>query len=207
MISVRLISSVDELDVQLVGDRQTEQVRDQRAVQRREQRDRHQRAELGRIGHVGEHLHHADQRPDHAEGRRAVADGAIDLLPLVQMGEEVVAIALEIVADEIGIVAVGDEADALGEERIVGRDLFKPDRSGFARDLGKAGDLVDEVARRGGAHRERKFRAERKPVHHRGKRKADERRRERAAENDDHGVDIVEHPQVAAHQNERDDHD
>ena len=146
MISVRLISSSTQLEVQLVGDRQAEQVGDRRAVERRQQRDRHVGTELGRIGHVGEHLHHADQRADHAEGRRAVADRAIDLLALVEMGEEVVAVALEIVADEVGVVAVGDEADALGEERILDLDLFEPDRALLARDLGKAGDLVDQFA-------------------------------------------------------------
>ena len=50
---------------------------------------------------IGEHLHHADQRADHAESRRAIADRAIDLLAFVEMGEEVVAVALEIVADEL----------------------------------------------------------------------------------------------------------
>ena len=62
------------------------------------------------------------------------------------MGEEIVAIALEIVADEIGVVAVGDETDALGEERIVDLDLFQADRAVLARDLGEAGDLVDQLA-------------------------------------------------------------
>ena len=62
------------------------------------------------------------------------------------MGEEVVAVALEIVADEVGVVAVGDEADALGEERILDLDLFEPDRALLARDLGEAGDLVDQFA-------------------------------------------------------------
>ena len=42
-------------------------------------------------------------------------------------------------------------------------------------------------------------------MHHRGERKADQGRGERAAENDDDGVDVVEHPQIAAHQDERDD--
>ena len=113
MISVRLVSSSCSLQLQLVGDRQAEQVGDRRAVERREQRDRHVGAELRRIGHVGEHLHHADQRADHAEGRRAVADRAIDFLALVEMDQEVVAVALEVVADEAGVVAVGDEAHAL----------------------------------------------------------------------------------------------
>jgi hypothetical protein len=56
---------------------------------------------------TGEHLHHADQRADHAEGRRAIADRTVDFLALVQRGEEVVSVALEIIADELGIVAVG----------------------------------------------------------------------------------------------------
>jgi len=47
------------------------------------------------------------------------------------MGEEVVAVALEIVANEIAIIAVGDEADAFGEERILDLDLLQADRSGL----------------------------------------------------------------------------
>ena len=62
------------------------------------------------------------------------------------MGEEVVAVALEIVADEIGVIAVGDEADALGQERVFDLDLFQSDRALLAGDLGKAGDLVDQLA-------------------------------------------------------------
>ena len=64
------------------------------------------------------------------------------------MDQEVVAVALEIVADEIGVVAVGDEAHALGEERIVDLDVFEPDRAVLAGDLGEAGDLVDQIALR-----------------------------------------------------------
>lgn len=44
----------------------------------------------------------------------AIADRALDLLALVQMGEEE---SLEIVADEIGVIAVGDEADAVDPRR------------------------------------------------------------------------------------------
>ena len=62
------------------------------------------------------------------------------------MGEEVVAVALEVVADEVGVVAVGDEADALGQERILDLDLLEPDRPLLARDLGELGDLVDQLA-------------------------------------------------------------
>ena len=123
------------------------------------------------------------------------------------MGEEVVAVALQIVADEIGVIAVGDEAHALGEEGIFRRDLFQPDRSGLARDLGKPGEFVDQLARADAAQREREAHAERQTMQHGGERKADQGRGERAAENDDDGVDVVEHPQVAAHQDERDDDD
>ena len=89
------------------------------------------------------------------------------------MGEEVVAIALEIVADEVRVVAVGDEADALGEERILDLDLFQPDRPLLARDLGEAGDLVDQLALRHAAHGEGVLHAERQAVHDRDERKAD----------------------------------
>ena len=80
------------------------------------------------------------------------------------MAEKVVAVALEIVADEFGVVAVGDEADALGEIRILDLDLFEPDRPLLARDLGKAGDLVHQFALRDAAHGEDEFHAERQAV-------------------------------------------
>ena len=144
--------------MQLVGDRQAEQIRDHGAVKRCEQRGRHERAELGRVGHVGEHLHHADQRADHAERRRAVADGAVDFPTLVKMHQKIVAVPLEIVADEFEIVAVGDVADSLGQERLVGLDLFQADRSLLARDLRDPGELVDQIMRSQPAHGEGVFR-------------------------------------------------
>ena len=52
------------------------------------------------------------------------------------MGEEVVAVALEIVADEVGVIAVGDETDAFGQERIFDLDFFESDRSGLAGNFG-----------------------------------------------------------------------
>ncbi len=194
--------------MQLVGDRQTEQVGDQRAVKRREQRGGHERTELRGIGHVGEHLHHADQRADHAERRRAVADGAVDLAAFVEMHQEVVAVALEIVADEFEIVAVGDVTNSLGEERFIGLDLFQADRPLFTSDLGDAGEFVDEIARRQPAHREGKFRSQRQTVQHHAERKADHGGGNRTAEDDDHGMLADEHVQIAAHEyHRRDDND
>ncbi len=64
------------------------------------------------------------------------------------MHQEVVAIALQIVADEFEVVAVGDVADALGEKRLVRLDLFQADRSLLAGDFGDAGQFVDQIARR-----------------------------------------------------------
>ena len=100
--------------------------------------------------------------------------GAINLLAFVEMGQEVVAVALEIVADEIGVVAVGDEADALGQERIVDLDLFQADRALLAGDFGEPGKFVNEVALAHAPQREGEFGAERQAVHDRGERKADE---------------------------------
>src|SRR5262249_61468853 len=82
--------------------------------------------ELGRMRHIGEHLNHSDQRADHTEGRRAVADRAINLLALVEVRQEDVAIALHVVANEIDVIAVGDEADSLGQKRIFDFHLFEP---------------------------------------------------------------------------------
>ena len=135
-----------------------------------------------------------------------IADRAIDLLAFVEMGEEVVAVALEIVADELGIVAVGDEANALGEERVLDLDLFQADRPLLACDLGQSGNLVDQFALGGAPHGEGELGAERQAVEDRGQREADQGGGERAAENDDDGVIAHEHAQVAAHQHQgRDD--
>jgi hypothetical protein len=62
--------------------------------------------------------------PDHAERRRAVAHGAVDLLPLVEVMQEGFAIARQRLTDEIGVVAVGDITDALGEERVLDLDFL-----------------------------------------------------------------------------------
>ncbi len=107
------------------------------------------------------------------------------------MGEEVVAVAFEIVADEIVVVAVGDEADALGEEGILDLDLLQPDRPLLAGDFGEAGDFVDQVALGHAAQGEGEFRPERQAVKDRGEREADQGRGEGAAENDDEGVHVA----------------
>src|SRR5690242_10458063 len=101
------------------------------------------------------------------------------------MGEEVVAVAFEIVADEFGVVAVGDEADTLGEVGIVDLDLLEPDRPLLARNLGKAGDLVDQLALRHATQAESKSGAKRQAVEDRRQWKPDQSRCERAAENHD----------------------
>ena len=118
------------------------------------------------------------------------------------MSEKIVAVALQVVANEFVIVAVCDEADALGQERVLDLDLFQADRPLLARDLGQSGDLVDQLALGDAAKREREFRAEREPMENRGQREADEGRCERAAEDHDGGVGIREHPQIAPHQDE-----
>ena len=105
---------------------------------------------------------------------------------------------LEIVADKIAVIAVGDVADALGEEGIVDLDLLQTDRSLLARDFGESGQFVHKIALRHAPHGERESGAERETVKNRGKRKADKRGRERAAENHDKRMHIGEHAQIAA---------
>jgi hypothetical protein len=105
------------------------------------------------------------------------------------------------------IIAVGNVADALGQEGVLDFHLFEPDRPLLARNLGKLRDFVDQLALGRPAHREGKARPERQPVKHRGEWEADQRSRKRAAEDDDERVRIREHPQVAPHENEGDQHD
>jgi len=57
------------------------------------------------------------------------------------MCQEVVAVALQIVTDEVGIVAVGAEANPFREEWIGNPNLLQTERSLFAGDLG---NLVDQ---------------------------------------------------------------
>ena len=121
------------------------------------------------------------------------------------MGQEVVAVALEIVANEIRVVAVGDEADALGQKWILDIDLFQADRTGLAGNLGNGGDFVDQfVAGSCAASRTHTScrAACRGKSHASGK--ADERGSECTAENDDEGMRIDEHAEVAAHQDHGD---
>jgi hypothetical protein len=65
---------------ELVGDRDCDEVRDHRSVQRREQRDGHRGRDLLRVVHRAEHLHQADQRADHAHRGRRVTDRFEDRL-------------------------------------------------------------------------------------------------------------------------------
>jgi hypothetical protein len=66
------------------------------------------RARTCRRQSFGKQLHHANLDADHAERRRAVADGSIDPAALVEMHQEIAAVAA--VADDFEIVAVGDIA-------------------------------------------------------------------------------------------------
>jgi len=142
------------------------------------------------------------QRADHAESGRTVADRAVNLLALVEMGEEIVAVAFQVVADEVGVIAVGDEADALAEKRVLGLDLFQADRACLARNIGNAGNLIDQVALRDPAQREDKLHPHRDAVKHRAQGKADQGRGKRAPENDNEGMGVHEHTQITAHQDQ-----
>src|SRR5215203_2127039 len=155
-----------------------------------------------------EHLDHADERADHAPGRGAVAHRAIDLLPLLEMMEEDVAVALHRVLDELLVVAVRDIADALGEERVVDLHALERHRAVLAHHLGDLGQLLDELARMRAAHRERELESERQLVRDARERKADHRRGQHAAADHDQRVDVVEHPEVAAEEDQgQDDRD
>ena len=141
------------------------------------------------------------KRADHAEGRRAVADRAVDLLAFIEMSEEIVAVALEIVANEIAVIAVCNETDALGEEGIFDLDLFQADRPLFARNFGQPRNFIDQFALAHAPHREGELGAERQAVENRGKREADQRGGEGSTENNDERMFADEHVQIAAHQN------
>ena len=119
------------------------------------------------------------------------------------MHQEVVAVPLQIVTNEFEVVAVGDVADSLGEERLVGLDLFQADRALLARDLGDASQFVDQLMRRQPAHREGEFGTERQAVDECAERKADHGGGNRSAEDDDHRMFTDEQAQIATEQHHR----
>jgi len=98
-----------------------------------------------------------------------------------------VTIALEIVADEFKIVAVGDVADALGEDGSSVSTFSRP-TGPAASDFGNAGQFIDEVTRRQPAHRKGEFRSQRQPVQHHAEREPDHGSGDRPAKDDDDGM-------------------
>ena len=119
------------------------------------------------------------------------------------MCEEIVSVAFEIVANKIAVVAVGNEPDALGKERILYFDLFETDWSLLAGNFGQASQFVDQVALTHSAKRKGKFGAERQAMEDRREWEAYQCSSEAAAKDHDGRMDVEEHPQVAAHENER----
>src|SRR5262245_17560497 len=194
---------IHQLEMKFVCDRQAKQVGNCSAVKSRQQGDSHEGAQFRRIGHVGEHLNHSDQGPDHAESRRAISYCAINLLPFVQMRQKIVSVAFEIVPNEISVVAIRDETNALGKKRVLYFDLFKSDGSLLPRNLCQASQFVDQVALTHSAKRKGKFGAKRQAVENRRKWKSYKCGGEGAAKNHDCRVDIEKHPQIAAHEYER----
>jgi hypothetical protein len=123
------------------------------------------------------------------------------------MGQKVVAITFQIVADKAGIIAVGDKANSLREERILNVDLFEPDRPLLARNVGKSGQFIDEVTLGHAPHGEGEFGAQRQTMKNRGEREADQGGSKRSTEDHDERMAVEEHAQVATHQDEREEHD
>ena len=65
---------------------------------------------------------------------------------------------------KLGVVAVGDEAHALGQERVLDFLFLKPDRALLAGDFGEPRDLVDQFACGPTPHGEGEFHAHRHAV-------------------------------------------
>src|SRR5262245_12515081 len=99
------------------------------------------------------------------------------------MRQKIVSGAFEIVPNEISVVAICGETNALGKKRVLYFDLFKTDRSLLPRNLCQASQFVDQIA-----------------LTHSAKRKGIG---EGAAKNHDCRMDIEKHSQIAAHEYER----
>jgi hypothetical protein len=97
---------------------------------------------------VAQHLDQADQRADHAEGGRGIADRAKDLLAFLVTLEIQVAIAAERVFDEFEGQAVDAKLDAFLQEVVTRLDAVEADQALLARLLGELGDLLNQKPRR-----------------------------------------------------------
>src|SRR5262249_14526473 len=163
---------VHEFEMKLVGNREAQQVGDSGAVKGRQQRHSHKWTEFRRVGHVSKHLHHADQGPDHSEGWCPIAYCSIDLLTFVQMCKKIVAVTFEVVANKIAVVTVGNKANTLSKKRIIDFNFFQTDWSRLARNFGKSGQFVHEVALAHTPERKSEFGAEWQPMKNRRQREA-----------------------------------
>ena len=85
---------------------------------------------------------------------------------------KIVAVAFEIVANEIRAITVGDEANALGKKRILDFDLFETDRPLLPRNLGQTGQFIDQIAWTHSPKCKGEFGAERQAVEDRRQRKS-----------------------------------
>ena len=134
-------------DLELVRDRQEEQVREPDAVDGRDERRGDAVAELARVGEVLHHRHQAEHRADDAERRRVDAHaleyfrGArIGLLAHVQVH-------FENAADHVGLAAVDHQLQSLAHE-IIGLAFdhrLEPEQALLARDVAPLDHLLDQV--------------------------------------------------------------
>ena len=137
-------------DLELVRDRQEEQVREADAVDRRDERRRDAVAELARVGEVLHHRHQAEHRADDAERRRVDAHAFEDL-----RGARVgllahVQVDFEDAADLVGLAAVDHELQALAHE-IVGLAFdgrLQAEQPLLTRSVAPVDHLLDQLAAR-----------------------------------------------------------
>ena len=162
-------------------------MREEGAVERGQQGDRHRRADLLRVLEMTEHLHEADQRADQAHGRRDVGGAAQDgdrrCLPLGHGLD----LALERLLDHPGLGAVQQHQQPAVQNAVTGErrhPLLELWQARLANGPGELERIVGNRAQRRRRARRQGLRHDLRAAREILERKARERDGEGAAEHD-----------------------
>src|SRR5690606_39310089 len=133
--------------LQLVADRQEDQVRRGDAVDRRDERGRDAAAELRRLGQVVHHRDQAHHGADDAERRGVDAEALEDSRPLAVELLAARQLDLEDVPDRFGLGAVDEQLHALAQEvvRLLLDDRLEREQPVAARDVAPFEDLLQQA--------------------------------------------------------------
>lgn len=192
---------------QFAGERNAEQVRDDRSVQRGEQGGRHTDTDLARIVERSQHLHQADKGTDHAECRRGGRGGIDDLLAVLMTLFDVGDLDLEDRRQLFLRAASNHHLQSTAEEVVVDvlELVLQGEQPVATDDRREVHELLDDLRRRRKGDREALL-DHRGNSQHLGQREVDQQCRERSADGDHQRGHVDERTESAPSDEDRTDH-